>query len=102
MKFGLGVEVQPDSLFNQTATKYVPSVLDLMKTTTKDKFRNLAAPTSGTKKKINCYAVLIPSLAEAIQGTEMTPSELHIALVDQIRVMAVSDESTPATTTATF
>ena len=51
MKFGLGVELQPDSLFNQTVAKYVPSTLDLMKVTTKDEFVNLAAPTTGTKKE---------------------------------------------------
>ena len=51
IKFGLGVELQPDSLSNQTATRYVPSILQLMKVTTKEVFKNLSAPTSGTKKK---------------------------------------------------
>ena len=34
MKFGLGVDLHPNSLFHQTPSRHVPLVVDLMKVTT--------------------------------------------------------------------
>ena len=62
---------------------------------------DLKAPTTGLKKKVNCFIVLIPSLAEAAQSTDMTPAQLHVAFVNQIRAMALPFASVPTTTAET-
>ena len=102
MQYGAGVELQPDSLFSVTSEQYIPSLIDMMKVKSAEEFQDLKAPTSGTKKKIHCFAVLTPALAEAIQSTDMTPAALFLALTEQMRVLAppVNSASPAAGTTA--
>ena len=65
MKFGLGVKLYLSSLFHQTSSRHVLPVVDIMKVTTEKEYLDLKALSTGSKKKVNCYAVLTPSLAEA-------------------------------------
>lgn len=99
MEHGAGVELQPDSLFTLTTDQHVPGLAEMMKVKSVSEFENLKAPTSGTKRKLHCYAVLNPSLAEAVQGTDMKPTRMFLALTDQMRVLAPSGSSTGTTTT---
>ena len=70
----------------------------MMKVTTDDDFTALRAVTSAIKKKIDCFAVLTPSLVEDIQSRNMTPSSIFIKIVEQIKV---SIPVPTATTTST-
>ena len=98
MKFGIGIEFQLDTLFRKTALKAVPAILDMMKVKSDDEFHALSAVTTATKKKIDCFAVLTPSLAEAIQSSNMTPSSVFIKIVEQIKVsMPVPAETATST-----
>ena len=100
MKFGLGVELHPDSLFHQTTARYVPTLLELMKVSKEEEYVNLRANEAGQKKKVNCYAILTPALAEAAQGTDMSPAKLLIAMVDQIRAKADAPDVASTATAA--
>ena len=66
MQYGSGIKLQPDSMFSLTSEQHTPSMTDIMKIKSAEESKNLSAPTPGTKKKLHCYAVLTPSLAEAI------------------------------------
>ena len=43
------------------------------------------AGKSGTKKKVPFYATLPPSVAEICQGTDMTPPEVFVAVINHIK-----------------
>ena len=103
MRFVLEVKIHSGSLFNQTAAKHIPSIVDLMKITTEKKFGDLKALTTRTKKKSKYYAVLAPPLMESDQKINMTPAQLLVAIVAivaYIRVMVVPLPSTPISTKA--
>ena len=59
-----------------------------MKLKTKEELANLIPPTTGQKRKINNFAILTPALAECIQNTDMSPTAVLLALVDQIKAIA--------------
>ena len=67
MKFGIGIEVDPKSMFKSTPSVYVPDLVEMMKAETKTDYENLQVVAIGVKKEIPCYAVLTPSIAEALQ-----------------------------------
>ena len=73
MKFSLWIELRPDSLFYQTVYRHVPSVVELLKLVTEKDYMDLKALTMGSKKKLNCFAVLTLSLVEVVQSTDMNP-----------------------------
>ena len=94
MKFGIGTEFQLSTMFEQTFAKAVPIILDMMNVTSETEFKELHAVTLAQKLKINCFAVITPSLAEAIQSSNMISSSIFIKIVEQIKVIAlVSPES---------
>ena len=101
MKFGIGVEFQLDTLFKKTALKAVPAILDMMEVKSDDEFQALSAVTTATKKKIDCFAVLTPSLAKAIQSSNMTPSSVFIKIVEQIKVSMSAPGETEISTEET-
>ena len=88
MKVGTGIEFDISSFLTQTPAQHVPQVLDFMKLKTKEELVNLIPPTTGQKRKINNFAILTLSLAESIQKTDMSPSAVLLALVEQIKVIA--------------
>ena len=55
---GDGVEVDLKTLFSTTTARHVPTLLQLMKIESKEGLNNLTSPSSGTKKKVNSFAVL--------------------------------------------
>ena len=90
MKYETGVEIHPNSLFSVTSARYVPSFLEMMKVKSEKDSTDLVAPTSRPKKKVHCYVVLAPSLAEAIQPTNLTPTAICLSLIEQIKVLGPS------------
>ena len=88
METGAGVEMEPQSIFVKTASKFVPSIVNLMKVTSVTAVEDLKAPRTGQKKKVRNFAVLTPALAEASQYTTMKPAELLVALVECIKARA--------------
>ena len=74
-------------MFVQTAAKTVPAILDMMKVTSETDFEAFRVVSSATKKKINCFAVITPALAEAIQATNMTPASIFVKIVEQIKAI---------------
>ena len=88
MKFGIGIEVDPKSMFESTPSVYVPDLVEMMKAETKTDYGNLQAVATGTKKKIPCYTVLTPSIAEALQSSDMSPADAFLKAVAQIKISA--------------
>lgn len=88
MEFGIGVEVDPLSMFESTPSVYVHELVAMMKAETKADYENLQVVATGTKNKIPCYAVLIPSLAKALQSSDMSPVDAFLKIVAQIKVLA--------------
>lgn len=52
MKFGIGVEVDPQSMFETTTAQYVPDLVTMMKAVTKEDYEGLQVVATGNKKKI--------------------------------------------------
>ena len=90
MEKGTGVELDPSSIFTSTTAKYVPSLVDLMKVSRESDVEDLKAPRSGQKKKTNNFALLTPALAEVGQRTNMKPSSLLLAFVEEIKARATA------------
>ena len=88
MKTGTGVEIDAESLFHSTALKTKPDLLDLMKVASPAEFTALKANKHAAKKTFQCFAVLTPSLAQAIQHTDMTYAAIFMAIVKQIKIDA--------------
>ena len=88
MKTGTGVEIDTESLFQSTALKHKPDLLDLMKVASPAELTALKANNQAAKKKLKCFAVLTPSLAQAIQHTDMTYAAIFMAIVKQIKIGA--------------
>ena len=86
MKNGMGVEVDPASIFLSTAGKYKPDILEMMKVSSEAEFGNLKANTNVTKRKFNCFCVLTPVLAHAIQKTDMTYANIMVAVVEHLKL----------------
>ena len=61
-----------------------------MKISSTDEFVKTKAGKSGTKKKISYYATLPPAVAEICQGTDMTPPEVFLTVVNHIKAKGVS------------
>ena len=89
MESGDGVEVDPKTLFSTTTARHVPTLLQLMKIKSKEDLDSLTSPSSGTKKKVNSFAVLTPELAETCQGTNMDTSDIITAIVEQIKTSRI-------------
>ena len=81
MKFGIGVELDPKSMFGTTEQVPVPDLVAMMKADTKADYENLQALATGTHRKIPCYAILTPSLAEAVQSSDMSPTDVFLKVV---------------------
>ena len=78
MKAGTSIKLDHDSLFKDTSAIRAPTILELIKVKTEEKFKNLVASTSVTSNKLSYYAVLTPSLAEAFQYSNMRPCTLFL------------------------
>jgi len=87
-KTGTGVELDPETLFTSTALKATPDLVSLMKISSKAEFENLKADGRATKRNFQSYAVLTPSLAKAVQETDMSYSAIFRAVVEQIKIGA--------------
>ena len=94
---GTGVEVDPDSLFKSMTAAHIPDLIDLMQADDKTKFEAVAANTNKPKKKIRCYALLTPMLAQAIHDSDMSPAVIFTKILESIKVGAII----PATSTTT-
>ena len=97
MESGDGIEVELKTLFSTTTAIYVPTLFQLMKVESQEGLDNLTSSTSGTKKKINSFAVLTPELAQTYQRTNMNTVDIIIALFEQIKTSRIkfSGEETP-------
>ena len=69
-----------------------------MKLTKTKEFEDLKPESTFQKRKINNFAVLTPKLAEAVQKTNMSPQEVMLAIVEQIKAVTDSSSSTAAAT----
>lgn len=81
-----GMETEPKSIFLVTAAKHQPDLVDLMKLSSKAEFGNLKSNDSTTKKKFKCLYVLTPTLAQAIQKTDMTYAAIIITIVQHVKL----------------
>ena len=102
MKYGIGVELDPKSMFTQTAAKPTPDVLSMMQVKSIAEFEALTQ-VHGRGKKIDCFAVLTPSLAEVIQSCDMTLASIFVKVIEQIKVNvpATTQGSSASSATAT-
>ena len=77
----------------------------MMNVTSETDLKELRTVTLAQKVKRKCFAVINPSLAEAIQSLNMTPSSIFVKIVEQIKVRAPvppeSQEDTDTTSTTT-
>ena len=96
MEKGTGVELDPSSIFTSTTAKYVPSLADLMKVSRESEVEDLKAPRSGQKRKTSNFALLTPALAEVGQRTNMKPSSLLVAFVEEIKARATAPRAPSA------
>ena len=87
-KFGRGVELDITSLFKETKALYVPSLLEMMKVDSQGGFKELTPPNRGQKKKVSCHCTMVPFLTEAIHRTDMSSSEVFMAVVESIKATA--------------
>ena len=55
MQLGVGIEVEPTSLFEQTPAKKAPTVLSMMKVTSTADIAALTPTTAGRGSKIDCF-----------------------------------------------
>lgn len=86
MKNGMGMEIDPTSLFISTAAKHKLDILDLMKGSSAAESGNLKANTNVNKKKCKCFCVLTPVLAHEIYKTDMTYSNIMVAMVVHLKL----------------
>ena len=86
MKNGMGMEVDPASIFLSTAGKYKPDLLEMMKISSAAEFGNLKANTNENKKKFKSFCVLTPILAHTIQKTDMTYANIMVAVVEHLKL----------------
>ena len=56
-----------------------------MKVTSPEEFEQLTQPTTGSKKRVVCYATLTPAIAAAFQETKMAPSILFMAALNHTK-----------------
>ena len=91
-----GMEVDPKSLFQQTEAVYKPTLLMMMKASTVENFEAVISDETRANKKIPCYALLTPALAQAIQATDMTPVEIHKAVAQHLTKILVANPQPPA------
>ena len=85
MAFGAGVELPPDTLFQVSAPRYAPSLLHLMKVSSKEELGAAKVSKSGPKIKVPFFVTLLPVIAEACQETDMTPAEVFTTTVEYIK-----------------
>ena len=90
-----GIELDPNSFLKQTAAKHVPNTLDLMKLTKVEEVLDLKSKSTFQKRKINCFAILPPSMAETALKPNMSPQEALVAIVDFIKASATPPTVTP-------
>ena len=83
MLTGSGIEIDPQSLFKSSKAILKPDLLNLMKVKMADKFQNLGGDSNKQSKKVKCFALLTPSIAEAIQPTDMSPTEIFLKTVEK-------------------
>ena len=94
MKTGTGVGIETKNLFQTNVTKHKPNLLDLTKLSSPAEFNVVKANPRKAKKKLQCFAVLIPSLAQAIQHTDMTYIAILVEIVKHIK-LGVKPPPTP-------
>ena len=96
MQNGIGMEIDVTSFFKSTKACYRPDLLTMMKVQDEADFINLQANTTGRKRKIKCHAILTPSLASALQETDMTPKAAFVKTIAHIksRVIPATDQET--------
>ena len=87
-KFGRGVEMDPESVFKSTRAVHVPPLVEMMKVKSVEEFVALTPPTRGQKRKVPCYATLVPYLTENIHGTDMSMGEVFLTIVEAIKAKA--------------
>ena len=97
MKVGTGVELEPESLFRLTVVAYFPDLMDLMKADDKEKFEAVSANAENPKKKVRCFALLTPFLAQAVHDSEMSPAVIFTKILDCIKIGAVIPTGTATT-----
>lgn len=85
MKMGLGIEVDPATLFKSSDAIKRPDLKDLMKVKTVDEFKNLEPIDAKVARKTKCYALLTPSLSSALLPTNMPIPQVYLAIVERIR-----------------
>ena len=88
MTTGTGVEIDIDTVFTLTPTKYTPDLVKMMKIESAEDFRAIKAKTTGPKKKLPTFALLTPEMATAIQQTDMSYANICVAVVKAIKLAA--------------
>lgn len=89
MRNGVGMEVDMTSLFQTTSTTHNKSdLVDLLKVTNMEELAALDVNQNKKKRKIKCYTTLTPSLAKAIELTDMFPSAAYVATIQHIKTVA--------------
>ena len=68
-----------------STAKSVPSLSNFLEVSSKTEFEALKVSKSGSKRKMPFFATIPPSVAEACQGTDMTPGEVFQTVVDHIK-----------------
>ena len=84
-KFGRGLEMDPSSIFKSTKAVHVPTLVDLMRVSTVEKFKALSPSGRGQKEKNDSYATLVPHLTETIHRTDMSTGEVYILIVEGVK-----------------
>ena len=92
LKYGTGIEIDPKTMFRSTPSINVPSIVQLMKISSGEEFRNLSQDGDQNKKKIKGYAILTPNIAEALQKCDMTPEKAFLGTLEAIKANFVDTE----------
>ena len=82
---GTGVEMEPSSIFKQTAAIHTPSLTDMMKVNNMEELENLAVDTSVQRKRVKQWATLTPTLYQALKATDMKPASAFMKIVEAIK-----------------
>ena len=95
---GCCAEFDLTSLFRTTATIHVSNLIDIMKVNSSDELMNLHPNVASAKKKVKNFAAAKPAIIWSLPTSDMSPQEIFIKTVDQIKALIIPCTQNPTTT----
>jgi len=81
------MSVEPESLIQTSAAVHKPDIVDMLNIADSQSSRNLSGNVDKAKRRIKFFALLTPSLAQAVQVSNMTAEDVLLKVVKRIKAI---------------